>query len=194
MKIQRKRFIIRFFYFAWARSSYFSSFLRYRCFQSRMRWLIAPEFLWLLASSEVRPACSSIPRVGHPAGRSLRGRMDRLRLRRHLQFRALVAAVENGRQDAMLAQRPRRPDWSPAAASPGVNAERVATGCAAFVPGAVWCGPPPQQKQYYVKKGVPAFTSPQAQGSTGLVVAFKARHASAITDAIMGQPRGTDQI
>jgi len=132
--------------------------------RTRGRVYMAPP-----ASSEVRLACSvfNSPRRTSAARRSLRAAdaMDRLRLRH--------------KTDGEMP-------------CPYVQVRACARGDgAAFVPRAACrvCGPLPQQKQYTMcKRAFQHSLPPQAQGSTGLVVAFKARHGSAITNAIMGQP------
>jgi len=161
---------------------------------TRGRVSVAPRF-GRRSDLHLRLALSSIPRVGHPAGgRSLRaadmmgspsapappcarGCRRKRTARCHARART-ASGPDSGR------------------ASPGMCLLCVCSPCRA-ARARVWTATTTKTIQVLlllVKKGFPAFTAPQAQGSTGLVVTFKARHASAITDAIMGQPRGTDRI
>ena len=132
----------------------------------------AGEFTWLLLLRQRSDllALSSIPRVGHPRPAGPCGR--------RMRWIAFGSGTKRtARCHAHMSKSGR---------------VRVVMGLRLFpVPRAACvCGPLPQQKQYTMcKRAFQHSLPPQAQGSTGLVVAFKARHGSAITNAIMGQPQ-----
>ena len=147
----------------------------------------AGEFTWLLVLRQRSDllALSSIPRVGHPRPAGPCGR--------RMRWIAFGSGTKRTARCHARARTASGPDSG--RASPGMCLLCVCSPCRA-ARARVWTATTTKTIQVLllVKKGFPAFTAPQAQGSTGLVVTFKARHASAITDAIMGQPRGTDRI